>query len=167
MNYFQKELIRLYNSDVIKYECERRKLHQISASIEPPMIYGEITGSELGDILPSKYIRDGKEYWTHRYIRDKKYKLTNLSEYKRFLSWNLVDKDQYVSDFYDCDNFSLHLTSDIQSEFCAGLAFGIMDVPGHSKNIFVTSDKKVYTVEPQSDVVDLLNPNIQVTFYLM
>lgn len=150
--------------DEIKAEAKRRGM--FPEPLAPASIYQYISGNELGSILPSKYIIDGKEYWTHRYIRDVSYKLISIEDVKRFLKWNLDDKEQYIADYYDCDNFSMQLAADAQV-WMPGVALGIMDVPGHSKNICVTLDKKVWEIEPQSDAISELSPGRQVTLYLI
>ncbi len=149
----------------IKSEYERRGF-LVSTTLQPAIIYGEISDSELSDILPSKFIIDGNEYWTHGYIRDEKYKLTSIVQIKKFLTWNKTSNADYIAEYYDCDNFSLQLAADAQV-WTPGLAFGIMDVPGHSKNICVTNDHKVWEIEPQSDAVNELKPITQVTLYLI
>lgn len=149
--------LKYANYREIEAEATRRGI--LSQPLAPAVIYKEITGSELGNILPAKYELDGQEYYIHRYIRDEKYKLTSIEEIKRFLKWNMADKLQYVAEYYDCDNFSLHLTSDAL-EWTPGLAFGIMDVPGHSKNICVTYDNKVWEIEPQADAVSELKSKV-------
>ena len=157
--------LRFASFSEIKAEATRRGILKTD-TIPPAIIYKEITGSELGDILPSKYILDDKEYWTNRYIRDTKYKLTSLSEIIRFLKWNMLNNENYIAQYYDCDNFSLQLAADSQV-WTPGLAFGIFDVPGHSKNICVTHDSKVYEIEPQSDGISELKPTTQVVLYLV
>ena len=159
-----KPWLRFANFDEIKTEAKRRGM--FPEPLAPATIYVELTGSELGDILPKKYVLDGKEYWTSRYIRDSKYKLTSITDIKRFLKWNMLSNENYIAEYYDCDNFSLQLAADSQV-WTPGLAFGIMDVPGHSKNLCVCIDYKVYEIEPQSDVINELRPEAQVTLYLI
>lgn len=152
------------SSRAIKEECIGRGMHPIPSVCKPAIIYGEVTWQELNTLLPTKYIYEGREYYTIGLIRDEKYKLTSLSEIKRFLAWNLTDKDKYINEYYDCDNFSVSLYADI-IKWTPGLCFGLMDIPGHAANIFMTADKHIYTIEPQTDVVSEL-PDV-VTLYFI
>jgi len=89
--------------------------------------------------------------------QDKKYKVTNLSEYRRFLDWDDTDKQLYIPESYDCDDFAIRLHGNITIPFWSSLPFGHCYVTiisrdvNHAVNIFVDNEGDVYFVEPQDD----------------
>jgi len=123
-------------------ECEK-KLSPIPA----PKILGEIDWNELRSILREKF-PDAKIY-----LSDGNYKLTSVSEIKRFLERDDTDKYKYQATYFDCDDFSYRLMGNASTPEWASLAFGICWTQTHAFNIFVDSDKKTYLIEPQSDKV--------------
>jgi hypothetical protein len=144
--YFQKEMIRLFSSDVVKYECERRKLHPPEKKITPACIYGEISALDLRLLLPAA---------PTGILRDVTYKLTSLSELKRFLEWDVTENDNY-SPYWDCNKYAMQLMVNAQ-RWTPGLCLGMMDTPpptpdaaGHAKNIAVTYDHAIYEIDPQA-----------------
>lgn len=90
-------------------------------------------------------------------ISDKKFKTTDFSEYIRFLDYDLTDKNIYVSEWFDCDDFSVMLHGNITIPYWSALAFGELWVRtpngGHAVNMFIDNDQKVWIVEPQNDRV--------------
>lgn len=157
-----KYWLKYANYDEIKAEAERRGM--FPTSIAPAAIFSEVNGGEVMGIMPSKYYIGSVECNTTVLLWDRDYLLTSLSEVKRFLEWNKVDKDHYVNDDYDCDNFAISLYADA-IRWTNGLCFGFFITEGHAKNLFITNDRKVYEIEPQSDVVhELKSP---VILYMM
>ena len=146
----------------IKNECERRKLHK--DAIPPAIIYAEITAGELADILPVDFINpwNNSKYYVRKTWWDGNFKLTSDDEVKRFLTWNLVDKEEYVADFYDCNSFAVSLWGEAR-KWSPGICLGMytMVKPPHAKNWYVNEKKELRVIEPQSDVVNYkLDPYI-------
>jgi hypothetical protein len=145
--------LKYANYNEIQAEAERRGM--FPGTLAPATIYGEVGGVELSELLPKKYIIDSKEYYTRAYLWDRTYYLTTVDQVKKFLMWNLIDKKEYVDDHYDCDNFAISLFGDI-IEWTPGLCAGFFITTDHAKNLVVCSDRKVYEIEPQSDVINEL-----------
>lgn len=85
---------------------------------------------------------------------DNEYKLAPFFEYVRFIEWDLTDRNEYESDYYDCDDFALSLVGAINSvPKWASLTFGllVLNKPPHLMCIFVDDAYIVWIVEPQND----------------
>lgn len=96
------------------------------------------------------------------YLSDSYYSTVSIGELRRFLADDKTNEYRYVSEFYDCDDFSFRLMGQIHSVEWGALPFGIMwtQIPGgnHAVNCFIDCDKKLWIVEPQNDSVYFL-PN--------
>lgn len=150
--------------DEIKAEANRRGLLPIP--LAPAKIYKEVSWEYVYERLPKTYMlpNDTNVYTTRSYLLDIKYKLTSIEEIHRFLKWNLVDKDQYIADYYDCDNFASSLWADC-IRWTSGLAFGHFHTIGHAKDLVLCVDDICWDIEPQSDVTKVLN--IPTVMYMM
>jgi len=99
------------------------------------------------------------------YIYDSKYKLTSLTEYARFISQDDTDKESYISEYLDCDDFSIRLYGQFSIKHWSSLPFGILisNTPmftyPHAVNIFVDDNLDVWIVEPQNDNISKLPSN--------
>ena len=91
------------------------------------------------------------------HFADSNYKTTTKTEMMRFLKNDIIDKNIYVSELYDCDDFSFALMGSISCQDWGALPFGILwtDVPGgaHAVNVFIDSNRKVWIIEPQNDKI--------------
>lgn len=94
------------------------------------------------------------------YLADTRYGLISRTEYKRFLSKDLVDVRKYERSRHDCDDFSFELMGHA-SDWCSDLAFGILWVHyekdgrtmGHALNVLMDTNLSLWCVEPQTDKV--------------
>ena len=92
------------------------------------------------------------------YLTDRQYKTTSVIELQRYLKYDLTDKQQYVHEYYDCDDYSFSLLGSINNPAWGMLPFGVIWVvrdnqPPHACNIFVDDNYKIWCVEPQNDEV--------------
>lgn len=93
-------------------------------------------------------------------ITDESYTLKSKEDIELFLEKDDTDKMDYVSLFFDCDDYSIKLLGRFKvpgwSNTCvAVLIIGYEDKEKdfHALNIFVDLKKDVYIIEPQSDKV--------------
>jgi hypothetical protein len=104
-------------------------------------------------------------------LTDTRYKLVDINQLKIFLSRNTVNSRKYVSDSNDCDDFALILLGDVtrwDSDLAFGIAFVVKeDGDYHALNVLISTQKKVYLVEPQTDEVFLVPDNWDIRFVLM
>ena len=152
---------------IIIQECKKYYgIDPSRLSIEPAKIYGEITLKQLDDLMPKEWVSEnGVTHKTRRGGFDSKYYLTTVNEMRRFLAWDMTQNAKaYSLEDFDCDDFAAVLWGRMKM-WTSGLCHGILIIPGHAKNFFISADKKIYEIEPQSDrIVALTNP---VTEYIL
>ena len=104
--------------------------------------------SQLGGVQNSIYL-------------DGKYKTKSFDEIAQIIYENKGDKEIYVSDYYDCDDFAIALFGHFKSKpetshIPFGLCFVKTSASPHAINIFYADDGKLYMVEPQTDEIWLV-----------
>lgn len=119
--------------------------------IPVPKISGEIETKELHRILQKKL--SGIFNKPVMYLVDRKYQLISRVEMIRFLNYDKTELIKYVPEYHDCDDFSFRLMGQFSVPEWSGIAFGIAFSKGHAFNIFIGSDKKIWIIEPQKDLV--------------
>ena len=91
------------------------------------------------------------------HITDRDIELCSKEDIDRFLKADSTDLNFYVSEYYDCDDFSFHLMGQMSIPGWSSLAFGIMftNVPdgNHAVNCFVDKNFECWIVEPQNDKI--------------
>jgi hypothetical protein len=155
------------SSSAVRSECERRKLHPLVAGspLSPALVYEEITGAELIELLPKTFIdpNDGKTYAVRKTLWDAKYRLTTDEEIKRFLAWKKALTTQaYEVDYYDCNSFALSLWAAAR-DWTRGLCLGMSVVrrSGHGQNWFMNINRQKRGIEPQNCVVVGLDSTVE------
>jgi len=90
-------------------------------------------------------------------LYDHKFYLTDWETWKQILEYDWTPKSKYIADRYDCDNFAGSFNSrmaEIYGLNSAGRFTNMMNyqdgrkVP-HRATVIVTSDNKLYALEPQ------------------
>ena len=83
---------------------------------------------------------------------DESYKLVDKLYIINFLNKNPVNNRVYVPIKNDCDDYAWILMGDT-NRWDSDLAFGIVWSRSHAINWFMDTHKKVWYIEPQSDVI--------------
>ena len=83
---------------------------------------------------------------------DENYKLVDKSTIKNLLRINPVNNRVYVPIKNDCDDYAWILMGDV-NRWDSDLAFGIVWSHGHAINWFIDTNKKIWYIEPQNDVI--------------
>lgn len=112
--------------------------------LEKPAITGKISLPELNSLL--------KPLCKNVFISDNTFDLCTLDDAKKFLANDQTNAKKYISEKYDCDNFSRALWGYWQ-EWNSALPLGICWSKTHAFNIFIPASKKVYFIEPQTDAI--------------
>lgn len=104
-------------------------------------------------------------------LSDSIYSTTTVEELQRFLRSDDTNEFRYVSEYYDCDDFSFRLMGQIHNVEWGALPFGIMWLTkennvAHALNCFIDDDMILWLIEPQSDQVFLL-PNNWTPLFVM
>jgi hypothetical protein len=127
------------------------KLQKYEVPIPPPQYLEDIDYAEVYSILKAEFPD------AIIYLSDRNFKTTTKTELERFLNHDLIDIRQYISEYYDCDDFSYALMGAISNPEWGALPFGIVwaDIPGgaHAINCFIDNDRQVWIIEPQNDSV--------------
>ena len=112
-----------------------------------------ITDKEVNKILQKTFDK------VSFHCADRKYKLVDMNYLKKFLKTNTINNIKYISNDFDCDDFSMLLQGDV-TRWDSALAFGIIwgTTPSgnaHAWNWCVGNDRKIWFVEPQRDTIFL------------
>jgi hypothetical protein len=93
-------------------------------------------------------------------LSDSVYSTCPVDELRRFLKDDDTNEYRYVSEYYDCDDFSYRLMGQIHNVEWGALPFGILWVKtaqgNHAVNIFIDEDHIMWVIEPQTDEVYLM-----------
>lgn len=126
--------------------CWLSKLFTPQPSISMPTVRKQVSGSYIYTILnavvPSA---------THIYISDNQYWLCSEADIENFLSMDATNKDQFINEEHDCDDFSYRLMGQLSTQEWSGIAFGIVWTNLHALNCFISDTGTFYFIEPQTD----------------
>lgn len=140
-----------------KYKEEIDRLNKLLSPPIPPEYLKDLTINEVYTILLSEFPE------ATLYLSDNKYKTVSKEQLKAYLHTNQVSENKYVSEYYDCDDFSFALMGELSNPEWGALPFGILwtKVPGgaHAVNCFIDSDHEVWIIEPQNDSIFKLPPD--------
>ena len=139
----KKEIIKIVEKIVYKEKPKFEK--QTGTETIDGAEAKEIVKDTLGNIVFNK--------------ADAKYKLVDIEYLKLFLKQNDVSEIKYIPNDFDCDDHSFALQGDV-TKWDGHLAFGIiwgLTITGmaHAFNWCIGTDKKIWLVEPQNDLVFL------------
>jgi len=138
-------------SDIKKYLCNALSCCEESASLSPPKYLEDVDSSEVYTILKAEFPN------ANILLSDSKYKTTTKVEYERYIKYDVTDKWKYVSQYYDCDDFSFSIMGRMSNPDWGALTFGIVWTQtsngAHAVNCFIDHNREVWIVEPQNDNV--------------
>jgi hypothetical protein len=117
--------------------------------LTPPKNLVDITGVDIQRLLVTAFSK------ANIFISDSTYKTTSIDELMRFLKDDKTNEYRYVSDYYDCDDFSYRLMGSIHCVDWGALPFGIVWLSkpsgNHAMNIFIDNEHNIFLIEPQND----------------
>jgi|TARA_Y100000310_G_scaffold23392_1_gene22375 hypothetical protein len=87
--------------------------------------------------------------------------LCSYEDVALFLAQDQTNKVEYISEEFDCDDFSFRLKGQFSIPGWAALALGICWTNNHALNCFVDEDKKLWFIEPQNDTITDVLENIR------
>jgi hypothetical protein len=90
---------------------------------------------------------------THIYISDSIYWLCTKQDIETFMAMDATNKEKYVPEEHDCDDFSYRLMGQLSTSEWSGIAFGIVWTDKHALNCLIDTDGKFWFVEPQTDTL--------------
>ena len=91
----------------------------------------------------------------HIYIPDKHMDLVNKNDAREFLAQDLTDREPYVKELFDCDDFARNVYNNARNyglrvkkkNWC----WAKIRIRGHDLNLYVTEDLKVVFISTQTD----------------
>ena len=142
---------QIYGKNMALGDCEKEvKALKNEKNPSTPVITGELSIYDIKDLLTVQTkVRQ-------LIITDMYYKTPSVQSVKNALKLDLTNTETYMPIWYDCDDFSFRLHGFFSIGEWAATTMGIAHSKLHAFNFFITSDKKVYIIEPQTDVVRLL-----------
>jgi len=87
------------------------------------------------------------------YISDRYYWVCPKQTIRDFLAMDDTDKEKYIYESHDCDDFSFRLMGQFHKKPYSALAFGIAWSNVHAYNVVVVTEEGVFLVEPQTDAL--------------
>jgi hypothetical protein len=111
----------------------------------PIITYTDITYGDLWDLLKAKF--PDAQIW----LSDMDYRLCSGEYIDNALAIDDTNRQTYVNEKFDCDDFAYRLMGQLCVPETSDLAFGIVWTDVHALNLFIDNQKKIWFVEPQSD----------------
>ena len=128
-----------------KVVAKKNKLYIKSAEVR------KIVNEQLGNKLDNTF---------QLYIADDKYYCPSVMDTKDVIKQSSVDRFEWTSERFDCDDFALVLKADFaknaykngkrRAAHCFGIVWGMLPGP-HAINWVINNDRKLRFVEPQND----------------
>ena len=91
----------------------------------------------------------------HIYIPDKHMDLVNERDAKEFLAQDRTDRELYVKELFDCDDYARNVYNNARNYGLEVLgknwAWAVIWIRGHALNLYVTEALKVVFIETQTD----------------
>jgi hypothetical protein len=89
-------------------------------------------------------------------VGDRKYMTVSKEELMRYLKYDLTDRNPFIDEYYDCDDFTFALLGSISNPKWGALPFGFIWTERkyeekHSINVFIDKDRELWIIEPQND----------------
>lgn len=89
-----------------------------------------------------------------RWPLDSKFRMVNQDEMAKIIGWSWVDQKQYVSDYFDCEDFAFCFKSEVSRMFMLNQVGLVIDWSGgHGYNLIVFPDGEVWFYEPMDDSI--------------
>jgi len=136
------EEIKALNDKVTDLEAKLKVYQNTNKKIEVPKITGQITHSEVAGLLAP--------LTNNLNISDLKFSTCSKEEAEKFSEKSMVQTAKYVTEHHDCENFSYALNG-YWSDSLYSFPFGIAWSSNHAFNIFISDDRQVWIVEPQTN----------------
>lgn len=112
----------------------------------PPSVRKQVDGNYIFGILNAVTPNA-----THIYLSDSQYWLCSEADVESFLKIDATNKDKYVPEEHDCDDFSYRLMGQLSTQDWSGIAFGIVWTNLHALSCFVSDKGEFFFIEPQTD----------------
>ena len=123
--------------------------YSLAKKLPDPKSTATIEYVELYNILRQRFPDEGTIY-----LSDRTYKLCNYDDIRVFCQQDTTNREKYVAEWHDCDDYAYRLMGQLSIPGWSSLAFGIIWTEKHAMNVFVDEGKNVLFLEPQSDAIE-------------
>ena len=80
------------------------------------------------------------------------YRIPSLEDTQAIIAWDLTDKETYVANIFDCENFALRVKARVDELFKVNHFGLVIDwSSSHAYNVFLTPEGRVFLYEGQND----------------
>lgn len=118
--------------------------------LPPPIILDPENGrKQVDNPYIFKILNALKPNPTHIYLSDNTYWLCSKEDIEKFLAIDVTKDFEYVTEKYDCDDFSYRLLGQLSVPEWSGIAFGIVWTNLHALNCLIDDAGKFWYIEPQ------------------
>jgi len=132
--------------------AELKKAKQRIAELEqeivvspPPIERGKISYKDLYQLLSEKFEHASV------YLSDSDRSLCDIEDIDIFLDQDKTNHEIYVSQEYDCDDFTYRLMGQFSIPGWAKFSKGILWTSTHAQMCFVDANLDIWIIEPQTD----------------
>jgi hypothetical protein len=95
------------------------------------------------------------------WLLDNRYRTTTLDGFRRIIEWDKTNLRPYITDFWDCDDYSLRFKSNVAATFLINAVGFVIDWSeprcAHSYNVLFPEGSDPVVYEPQSDQIMPIN----------
>jgi hypothetical protein len=134
---------------IVEHAHALERIRELEAQINPPL--PPVTRREVDSNCIFSILNQVWPAATHIYISDNRYFLCSHDDIDSFLARDITNKNQYVAEEYDCDDFSYRLMGQFSVKDWSGIALGIVWTDLHALNCLIDDTGMFYFIEPQSD----------------
>jgi hypothetical protein len=151
----------------------KRRWHKAAPGIATDKVY--LSADKIRQLI-TKQLEGKFDKSIMIYLADSEYYCAPLDDIKEVISNSRLDKNTWVAERFDCDDFA-HV---LKAHFCESAysdgkrrtahAFGVVwgNLPDpHAINWVVTSDMKLRFVEPQSDEIFIPRPTDKDIYFML
>ena len=122
--------------------------------------YAVVERTEINNMIKASFPANSRAWISNL---DRQYTIPSSLLMSTMISMDQTNLQEYITDFYDCDDFSFNMFGDVRSvpvtsfvQNQAPIAFGVVfgtlhNGVRHAANVYVTLDEGVVCLEPQND----------------
>ena len=125
--------------------CFKKPDNPISGFKETMFTVSEVTGLLKAQFPQLKLDMDDRKYWT-----------VSSEDWGKIIRDVLLNMPKYISERYDCDNFSRTCACRVASKYflnTMGVVEGEQDGARHKWNLFFSDDLDIFMLEPQNSMM--------------
>jgi hypothetical protein len=116
-------------------------------NIPKPQKYTKFSKSQLAQIFRNNNI------YVNAHFADNEYWAAAFDDIMAFLHWDLTNRNRYIAETYDCDDFSFRLKGQFTVPGWSQVPSFIVWTQLHAFNAVIDAAGKLWFIEPQNDLI--------------